>query len=32
MELKDKLRELRNNAGLTQEALANKIFVSRTLG
>ena len=32
MELKDNLRELRNNAGLTQEALASQIFVSRTLG
>ncbi len=31
MELKDKLRELRNVSGLTQEALANQIFVSRTL-
>ena len=31
MELKDNLRELRNNAGLTQEALASQIFVSRTL-
>ena len=31
MELKDNLRELRNNAGLTQEALAGQIFVSRTL-
>lgn len=31
MELKDKLKELRNNAGLTQETLASQIFVSRTL-
>ena len=31
MELKDKLKELRANANLTQEDLANKIFVSRTL-
>lgn len=31
MELKDKLKELRNTAHLTQEELANKIFVSRTL-
>ena len=31
MELKDKLRELRTSSGLTQEALANQIFVSRTL-
>lgn len=31
MELKDKLKELRTNANLTQEDLANQIFVSRTL-
>lgn len=31
MELKDRLKELRANANLTQEDLANKIFVSRTL-
>ena len=31
MELKDKLKELRANANLTQEDLANQIFVSRTL-
>jgi len=31
MELKDRLRELRTNAKLTQEDLANRIFVSRTL-
>lgn len=31
MEFKDKLKELRNNANLTQEELANQIFVSRTL-
>lgn len=31
MELKDKLKELRSNAHLTQEELANQIFVSRTL-
>ncbi|MBE6715974.1 MAG: helix-turn-helix transcriptional regulator [Ruminococcaceae bacterium] len=31
MELKDRLKELRANANLTQEALANQIFVSRTL-
>ena len=31
MELKDKLRELRASANLTQEDLANQIFVSRTL-
>ena len=31
MELKDKLKELRANAALTQEDLANRIFVSRTL-
>lgn len=31
MELKDNLRELRTASGLTQEALANQIFVSRTL-
>ena len=31
MELKDRLKELRTNANLTQEDLANQIFVSRTL-
>lgn len=31
MELKDRLKELRANANLTQEDLANRIFVSRTL-
>ena len=31
MELKDRLKELRANANLTQEGLANQIFVSRTL-
>ena len=31
MELHDKLKELRVNANLTQEDLANQIFVSRTL-
>lgn len=31
MELKDRLKELRYNANLTQEDLANQIFVSRTL-
>lgn len=31
MEFKDKLKELRNNANLTQEELANQIYVSRTL-
>ena len=31
MELKDKLKELRSNANLTQEELASRIFVSRTL-
>jgi len=31
MELKDRLKELRANANLTQEDLANHIFVSRTL-
>lgn len=31
MELKDKLKELRAQANLTQEDLANQIFVSRTL-
>ena len=31
MEFKEKLKELRNNANLTQEELANQIFVSRTL-
>ena len=31
MELKDKLKELRTKANLTQEDLANQIFVSRTL-
>ena len=31
MELKDKLKELRAKANLTQEDLANQIFVSRTL-
>ena len=31
MELKDRLKELRANANLTQEDLANQIFVSRTL-
>lgn len=31
MELKDRLKELRSNANLTQEELANRIFVSRTL-
>lgn len=31
MELKDKLKELRDAANLTQEDLANQIFVSRTL-
>ncbi len=31
MELKDRLKELRANANLTQEDLANKIFISRTL-
>ena len=31
MELKDRLKELRANANLTQEELANQIFVSRTL-
>ncbi len=29
MELKDRLKELRANANLTQEDLANQIFVSR---
>ena len=31
MELKDRLKELRSQAKLTQEDLANQIFVSRTL-
>ena len=31
MELKDKLKKLRTDANLTQEDLANQIFVSRTL-
>lgn len=31
MELKDRLKKLRSNANLTQEDLANQIFVSRTL-
>ena len=31
MELKDRLKELRTNANLTQDDLANQIFVSRTL-
>ncbi len=31
MELKDKLKELRTQAGLTQEELANRLYVSRTL-
>lgn len=31
MELKDKLKMLRTNANLTQEDLANRIYVSRTL-
>lgn len=31
MELKDKLKELRTKSNLTQEDLANQIFVSRTL-
>lgn len=31
MELKEKLKELRSNANLTQEDLANQLFVSRTL-
>ena len=31
MELKDRLKELRAQANLTQEDLANQIFVSRTL-
>ncbi len=31
MELKDRLKELRAKANLTQEELANQIFVSRTL-
>ena len=31
MELKDKLKELRAKSNLTQEDLANQIFVSRTL-
>ena len=31
MELKDKLKELRGKANLTQEELANQIYVSRTL-
>ena len=31
MELKDRLKELRANANLTQEDLANQSFVSRTL-
>ncbi len=31
MELKDRLKELRIGAGMTQEELAAKIFVSRTL-
>ncbi len=31
MELKDRLKELRAKANLTQEDLANQIFVSRTL-
>lgn len=31
MELKDRLKELRTKADLTQEDLANQIFVSRTL-
>ncbi len=31
MELKDQLKELRTKANLTQEDLANQIFVSRTL-
>ena len=31
MELKDRLKEIRANANLTQEDLANQIFVSRTL-
>lgn len=31
MELKDRLKKLRSDANLTQEDLANQIFVSRTL-
>lgn len=31
MELKDKLKELRTKSNLTQEDLANQLFVSRTL-
>lgn len=31
MELKERLKELRTTASMTQEELANKIFVSRTL-
>ena len=31
MELKDRLKELRTNANMTQEELAKQIFVSRTL-
>ena len=31
MELKDRLKELRTDANLTQDDLANQIFVSRTL-
>lgn len=31
MELKDKLKDLRTKANLTQEDLANQLFVSRTL-
>lgn len=31
MELKDRLKELRSKSNLTQEDLANQIFVSRTL-
>ena len=31
MEFKDRIKELRINANLTQEELANRLYVSRTL-